>query len=152
MRLDTNRMRADAEAELRAAQGIYDAAKVAHERKIATIEAIEQLARNGQESQEQSQELVTAQSATARESAPFRRYLWAGVRPAIRRIMREHPNGATLRDIAEAVGRMYPGRSVTLRQISRGLYSMHRSDELRIIREQTGSVPALYALPDQSSA
>ncbi|HEY7087929.1 MAG TPA: hypothetical protein VH518_07550 [Tepidisphaeraceae bacterium] len=128
---DTARLREEADAKLAAAQK-------EHAKALEFIEQAERYARNGH--------APAAKPARANSPKSNGRVPHGGLRatlyPRVLELLGRHQDGCTLATIADAVG-----AELTRTQIGRALYKMHTGKQIRIVRKQSGTVPALYALP-----
>jgi hypothetical protein len=71
------------------------------------------------------------------------------LRPGIIQILEERPEGATLQQITDLLSRQQ--KDVRKDRVARALYKLNSKKEIRIIRQQLGPTPALYAAQNGSS-
>lgn len=153
MRVDTDRMRRDADAELKAATERHRAA-------IKRAEAIERLASGGESGIEESKNAPAPASLVGsgvgmlpKEVPGFvARHELGEVRLAIREILADAPTGLSKAQITAELHRRFPESNGELddkRKISRTLNRMKTAGETRLMRKQRGTVPAIHGLVKQ---
>jgi hypothetical protein len=145
MRVDTDRMRRDAEAE-------FQGAAVRHREAIKAIELIERMARNGRASADAE---VRSIEPEARDdaAAPRPHRQWESVRSAVWQALAHASAGLPKSGIELFIRENFVEAERELsdpRRLSRTLNRMHRAGEVRFIRPHRGTVPGIHALTNRT--
>ena len=153
VRIDTDVLRREAEEKLREVeaqcQAALDEAKRQYELDILVVERLEK--RNGESEPSGNTPPQPVDGQTP--ATPLRQFSDSQgdigtIRGLILEFLQQKPDGATRKNISEFIRKRH--KPFTAKQIGRMLYKIKRNGDLKIIREQKGITPAIYALSAQS--
>jgi hypothetical protein len=133
MQLDTTKMREAAEAKRRAAMSEY------HE-SMRIIEAIEQMARQANPSEDHSRSRKPSHGPATFQLFPAAFSLDKAVISAV------GTKVVTMQQVFDTIAKQHADVNVPRKRLSQKLYDMHKAGTLQQVRKQKGSTPAQYRI------